>query len=77
MSDNYNKHPKIDPEMTVLQVVSIYRETESVFKRFDKHIGECICCNYLFETLGMMAQKTDLDLETLIRDLEGAIQKKL
>jgi len=35
---------RIDPEMTVLDVVSRWRETEAVFKRYDARAGECICC---------------------------------
>jgi len=77
MWDKNSNPTKIDPGMTVLEVVANHRETESVFKRYDQHIGECICCNYLFETLGTVAEKTDLDLGTLIRDLEEVIQTQI
>ena len=73
MPDKKNKYQNISPGMTVLEVVSNHRETESVFKRYDKYAGECICCNYLFETLSEVAQKIDLDLENLIHDLEEVI----
>ena len=43
--------PPIIPDMTVLDVVSTYRETEDVFRRYDNQAGECICCNALFDTL--------------------------
>jgi len=61
----------IDPEMTVLDVVSRYRETEAVFKRYDERAGECICCQSLFESLKDVAEKYDLELEQLLSDLEA------
>jgi len=48
--------------MTVLDIVSRYRETEAVFKRYDAVAGECICCNALFDTLKDVADKYRLDL---------------
>jgi hypothetical protein len=68
-SDNFCK---ITPQMTVLDVVSQYRQTEAIFKDYDQAAGECICCNALFETLKDMADKYGLDLARLIRELEQA-----
>ena len=73
MSEKNNKYQNISPGMTVLEVVSNYRQTESVFKRYDEYLGVCICCNYLFDTLSAVAQKIDLDLEVLIKDLEEVV----
>ena len=64
----------IDPDMTVLDVVSQYRETEQVFKQFDEQAGECICCNALFEPLQEMADRYNLDLTRLIDDLNRVAQ---
>jgi len=58
--------------MTVLDVVSRWRETEAVFKRYDAQAGECICCRSLFESVQDVAQKYGLDLKSLLRDLEAA-----
>jgi len=69
MSDT--KKP-IHPEMTVLDVVSLHRGTETVFKRYDAKAGECICCQALFESLKDVAEKYDLDLARLLVDLEKA-----
>jgi hypothetical protein len=69
MSDTNNL---IHPEMTVLDVVSRYRQTEKVFKRYDAQAGECICCQALFESLRDVAKKYDLDLIKLLADLEAA-----
>ena len=66
----------IRPEMTVLDVVSKYRETEAVFKQYDQQAGECICCQALFESLKNVAVKYGLNLESLLSDLDTAIQFK-
>jgi len=70
MSDTNNS---IYLEMTVLDVVSRYRQTEAVFKRYDALVGECVCCQALFESLRDMAGKYNLDLKTLLADLESVI----
>jgi len=75
MTEKSSNRQEISPGMTVLEVVSNHRETESVFKRYDEQFGVCICCNYLFETLSEVAQKVDMDLENLIQDLEDVIWK--
>ena len=62
----------IRPEMTVLDIVSRYRQTEKVFKRYDAEAGECICCQALFESLRDVAEKYHLDLKELLADLEAA-----
>ena len=69
MSDSKNI---IHPEMTVLDIVSRYRKTEEVFKRYDALAGECICCQALFESLRDVAEKYHLDLKELLADLEAA-----
>ena len=71
MSD---KNEPIHPEMTVLDVVSRYRRTEAVFKRYDVRAGECICCQALFESLRDVAEKYHLDLKRLLTDLESVMQ---
>lgn len=63
---------KIDKEMTVLDIVSRYRETEAVFKAYDAQAGECICCHSLFDSLDDISLRYRLDLDRLISDLEAA-----
>ena len=65
------KDRQIRPEMTVLDVVSVYKETEQVFKQYDKQAGVCICCQALFEPLKKVAVRYDLNLEKLLADLEA------
>lgn len=65
---------EITPQMTVLDVVSRYRQTEAVFRSYDKAAGECICCNALFETLADVADKYHLDLARLICELSHQVK---
>jgi hypothetical protein len=66
----------IHPQMTVLDVVSRWRQTEAVFKRYDAQAGACICCQSLFDSVWDVAQKYDLDLERLKADLEAVLEKE-
>jgi hypothetical protein len=68
-------NPRITADMTVLDVVQRYRQTEKVFKKYDEQAGVCICCQALFETpCGTVAQRYDLALEGLLDDLEAVIE---
>jgi hypothetical protein len=64
--------PVIDPGMTILDVLSQYRQTESVFKRYDEKAGACLCCQALFDPLKDVADKYGLDLSKLMADLKDA-----
>jgi hypothetical protein len=63
----------ISPEMTVLEVLKCYRNTEAVFRRYDEKAGECICCNALFEPLERMAAHYTINLDDLLTELEEHI----
>jgi hypothetical protein len=65
---------KITPQATVLDVVSSYRQTEKVFRAYDRVAGECICCNCLFCTLEEIAKKYGIDLKNLLHDLKSATE---
>jgi hypothetical protein len=60
----------IQPEMTVLDVVSRYRCSEIIFKKYDEQAGVCICCRALFKTLREVAEKYGLNLPELLTELE-------
>jgi hypothetical protein len=64
--------PAIHPDMTVLDVVSRYRQAEQVFRRYDEQAGACLCCLALFDPLRKVAGTYGLDLDRLIKDLEAA-----
>ena len=66
----------IRSEMTVLDVVSKHRQTESVFKQYDEQAGACICCEALFEPIRDMAESYHLDLERLLVDLEAVANSR-
>ncbi|OPL14154.1 MAG: hypothetical protein AVO39_09540 [delta proteobacterium MLS_D] len=66
--------PTLSPGITVLDVISQYRQTERVFKEYDKIAGECICCQSLFETLGDVAKKYGFNPERFLSDLESVIK---
>jgi len=72
-SENYSSTCVIEPGMTVLDIVSKYNATQDVFKRWDARAGECICCNALFESLDVVAEKYNLDLAALVQDLKKAV----
>jgi hypothetical protein len=65
----------IRPEMTVLDVISRFRRTEAVFRKYDEKAGECICCNALFEPLKNLAAKYDLNLDNLLQEIEASLDK--
>jgi len=71
-----DKKKSIHADMTVLDVVSKYRQTEDVFKKYDEQAGECICCEALFDPLKDVAEKYRLDLEMLMADLESAADSR-
>lgn len=66
---------RITRDMTVLDALSRYSETEAVFRRYDALAGECICCRALFDTLENMASKYNLDLEELMSNLRDGAQQ--
>jgi len=61
---------RITPDMTVLEVVSRYRQAEDVFRKYDAAAGVCLCCQALFDSLSEVARKYSLDLARLLTDLE-------
>ncbi len=70
-----NKKQPITPDMTILDIVSRFRQTEAVFKQFDQKAGECLCCNALFDPLKDVADKYDLNLKELTAELIAAIEE--
>ncbi|MBW2646734.1 MAG: hypothetical protein JRE23_11235 [Deltaproteobacteria bacterium] len=63
---------RIHPEMTVIDTITRYRETEKVFKKFDKKAGVCICCEALFDTIRVVSEKFNLELDSLLSELKTA-----
>jgi hypothetical protein len=65
----------IDPQMTVLDILSCHRKTEAVFKAWDRRAGECICCQALFDTLQQVADRYGLNLDQLVAEINAAINQ--
>ncbi len=63
----------ITPDMTLLDIVHKYRETEPVIRARDEQAGICLLCQCLFETIGDVAEKYSLDLDKLLSELERVI----
>ncbi|MCF8063079.1 MAG: hypothetical protein K9M82_11220 [Deltaproteobacteria bacterium] len=47
--DDVDEMPLIHPDMSILDIVSRYRRTEQVFRRYDRQAGVCLCCRALFD----------------------------
>lgn len=62
--------------MTILDVVSRYRQTESVFKQYDEKAGVCLCCQALFDPIEDVAETYGLDLGQLMADLRDAAESE-
>lgn len=67
------KKVKISPDMTVLDIVSGYKDTIDIFRSYDEQAGECICCASLFETLDKVAEKYGIELNKLLNDLNAVL----
>ena len=64
---------QIDPDMTILDVVSAHPETIAKFKSFDEQADECICCTSLFMTIRDVAKKYHFNLPQFLLTIEKAI----
>ena len=62
----------INAKMIILDILSDYPETETIFKGYDQQLGECICCQMLFETVEHAANYYQLNLENLLQKLNSA-----
>ena len=72
--DESGARPAINPDMTILDIVSQHRQTESVFKQYDEKAGVCLCCQALFDPLRDVSQKYGLNLSRMIADLTAAAE---
>ena len=66
---------RITLEMTVLEVMCQYRQTEHVFRKYDAVAGVCLCCQALFDSLADLTRKYGLDSDELLADLECSAAK--
>jgi len=59
--------------MSVLDIVVKFKQTENVFKKYDKQAGACIFCEALFESIKDVAERYGLDQKRFINDLESSV----
>ncbi len=62
----------ITPDMTIVEVLSQYRQTEAVFRSYEGEAQGCLLCHSLFDTLAEVAAKCHLNLDRLVDDLNKA-----
>jgi predicted DNA-binding ribbon-helix-helix protein len=66
---------RITPDMTLLEVLSQHRQTETVFRRYEGEAQGCLLCHALFDTLAEAAARYRLDLKKLLNDLQESASK--
>lgn len=60
----------IDLQLTLLDFIYKYRQSEDYFKKLGEEIGSCILCSELFTPLKEIIVKYNLDVNKLTKDLE-------
>ena len=66
----------ITPDMTIVEVLSQYRQTEEVFRGYEEEARGCLLCHALFDTLAEAAAKYGLNLDRLMNDLKESAGKQ-
>lgn len=65
--------PIITTEMTIIDIISQYRQTEVIFQRLEEETGACVCCQGLFLPLREAAKRFGFDLGTVLAVLNAAV----
>lgn len=63
----------ITKEMTILDLVSEYPETEAIFSRYDSVAGQCVLCANLLDTLDAFCSAYNLEIEELLKEIMRVI----
>ncbi len=63
----------ITSDTILLDIMSRWPATESVFRRYDEQAGVCICCTCLFDTVSHVASIFSLDLKAFLLEIEKAV----
>ncbi|HBL53637.1 MAG TPA: hypothetical protein DDZ34_06355 [Syntrophaceae bacterium] len=62
----------IASDTVLLDIVSRWPATETVFHRYNEKAGVCLCCTCLFDTIEDVASRFSLDLKAFLHDIEKA-----
>ena len=63
----------ITKEMTVLEIIGKYPETEDVFRDYDDIVGKRVLCNCLFDTTNKISEDYKSNLDVLPDKINRAI----
>jgi hypothetical protein len=63
----------VTPDTAIIDIISIHRQTEQVFKRLEAETGTCICCEGLFLSVRDAAQRFGFNMESVMADINGII----
>ena len=66
----------ITENMTPLDIVEKYPETEDVFREYDVVVGRCLLCNNLFDTIEDIASNYNINLVEMIEKLDNVSKLK-
>jgi len=66
----------ITADATLLDIVSKWPATDTVFRRYDDVAGVCLCCNCLFDTVEEISKKYALDLSSIMREINDVITER-
>jgi hypothetical protein len=72
-SDHTNQGP-VTPQMTLVEIMTQWRPSETIFQAYEPQAGTCLRCHALFDTLEEAAQKYNLDLTKLLAELNALAQ---
>lgn len=56
-------------DMTLLEIVENYPETEDVFRFYDRKLGRCLMCHCLFDRLGDVVKELGVEPDELLKKL--------
>lgn len=64
----------IDKNMTLLDIVYSYPETEAIFHTFDEVLGHCLLCENLFDSIEFICATYGLNESELLDQLNALLK---
>ncbi|MCK9445245.1 MAG: hypothetical protein M0Q14_12045 [Tissierellaceae bacterium] len=66
----------ITKNMTMLEIIENYPETEEVFRAYDDIAGKCLLCNNLFDSIETIAMEYSINSEEMLNKINILIAEK-